>query len=144
MIDEREITVEVTPMADITVLKNSSGERTFMEDLFESKDEYINANPAVFESVLESSTCKETDNTAPVTTSPSNATSYEEISYMVMIPSKEEVPVDSRNCMKISLVTCKEYSSTSAFEDVGWAEAFSLYVDEPWVQKDDVVDTKRR
>lgn len=66
-------------MTVLTVSKDASGERTLTKGLFESKEEGINGNDAVVESVSKSSPDKETEKMAPVTTRLSRATGDEAI-----------------------------------------------------------------
>lgn len=56
-------------MAVTRVANGASDERTLKKHLFESEDEYLNADPAIVESVSESSTGRETEKMVPSTTS---------------------------------------------------------------------------
>lgn len=48
---------------------------------------------------------------------------------------------DSRSVFQHSSVTEREYLAVSAFDDVSWADALSLYADLPWVQRWSVFNT---
>lgn len=47
-----------------------------------------------------------------------------------------------RSAQQRSELTGKDYPPPSAFDNVGWLDALSLFADAPWVQRDAVVDTE--